>query len=187
MSGPDATRRRWVSTTDVVAAIAFVTIGGRVVATALRDGTAGTLGLDDVVTVDPPAGWVEDEAARERSADAARFVLTKGSAVAVVTIGTGSTEAAPTVAERYVREALEARVLQLVARPLPGSVSVGGVPGVRVIYGGITGGRSAVEGLLTVAVAADGTALVIDAFAPEGSLAAVASDVAAMAGGARFG
>jgi hypothetical protein len=42
MSAPDATRRRWVSTIVVVAVIAFVTIGGRVVATALRDGTVGT-------------------------------------------------------------------------------------------------------------------------------------------------
>ena len=88
MSGPDASRRRWGPIIAVVTVIAFVTIGGRVVATAIRDGTAGTVGLEGVATVDPPAGWVEDEAARERSADAARFVLTKGSAVAVAADGT---------------------------------------------------------------------------------------------------
>ena len=186
MTEARAPRETWAPVIAVVAVIAFATVGGRVAATVLRGGTAGTIGLDGIATVDPPAGWTEDAAARERRADAATFVLTKGSAVAIVTVATGTNEAAPTLAERYVREELEARVLQLVARPLPGAVAVGGLPGVRVVYAGVTAGRSAVEGVLTVAVAPDGTALVVDAFAPEGSLAAVAADVETMTSGARF-
>jgi hypothetical protein len=66
-------------------------------------------------------------------------------------------------------------------------VTVGGLPGVRVVYGGFRSGRAAVEGIVTVAVAADGAGIVIDGFAPEWFLASVANDLQAMAEGAAIG
>jgi hypothetical protein len=178
---------RWWPAVTVVAVIAFTTIGGRVAATVVDGAATTTVGVAGVAVVDLPEGWIEHAEPRpDAEGSIQRFVVTKGAATAIVTTIEQADAAAPPVASAYVHDVLERRFLRLATTP-PGPVAVGGVPGVRIAYVGETPGRPAVEGLVTVAVAADGAGLVLDAFAPEGFLAAVADDLVAMTEGATLG
>jgi hypothetical protein len=178
---------RWWPPLTVVAVIALTTIGGRVAATAIDGAATTTVGAAGGAMVDLPEGWVEHaEPSPDAGGSTQRFVVTKGAATAIVTTIEQADAAAPPVATTYVHDVLERRFLRLATTP-PRSIAVGGVPGVRIAYVGDTPGRPAVEGLITVAVAADGTGLVLDAFAPEGFLAAVADDLDAMTEGATLG
>jgi hypothetical protein len=177
---------RWWPALTVVAAIALATVGGRVAASVVDGAASATVGVAGVAVVDLPEGWIEHaEAPPDAGGALQRFVVTKGAATAVVTT-IEHADAAPPVASAYVRDVLDRRFLRLATTP-PRAVVMGGVPGVRIAYVGDTPTRPAVEGLITVAVAGDGSGLVLDAFAPEGSLASVAGDLDAMTEGAVFG
>jgi hypothetical protein len=180
-----ASLRAWAPALGVAAAILVLTLGARVVSSAVRDATGQTVGVDGVATIDPPDGWTEDLAARRDENGARTFVLTKGSAVVAVTVIVDAGVDLPTLAAAYDDGVLDARFLEL-AKTDPQPVSVGGLPGVRTIYVGRTSSRTDVEGVVTVAVGPGGAGLVIDGAAPEGLLASVAEDLEAMAEGARI-
>lgn len=182
-TAPASAHPRW-PTLAAVAAILVVTGGGRLVSAAVSDDAPASIGVEGVATIVPPPGWAEDLAARRDDGTARRFVLTKGSAVLVMTVLPDARVAAPELGTAYLREALGARLLQVTAVP---PVAVGGLPGARLTYMGLTPSRAAVEGVVTTVVAPDGAALVLDGFAPEGSLAAVAEDLARIAAEARIG
>jgi len=181
----DPRARRWAPIVAVVATIAALTVGGRVAATIARDAVPATVGVDGVATIEPPPGWTENVEARRGDGASQRFVLTKGSAIVAVTAVEDAEVAAPTLAARY-RLALEERAIHLVWTRLE-PVAVGGLPGVRFSYGGLTSRAGDVEGVVTVAVSPGGSGLILDGVAPEGALAAVAGDLAAMAEGAHIG
>lgn len=177
---------QWWPALLVVGAIAVVTLGGRIAAAVVDGAATATVGVFGVATIALPDGWTEavDDALGEDPVR--RFVVTKGAASAVLTAIEGAEAPAPPVATAYVRDVLEPRLADLVTTP-PQPVVIGGVPGVRITYLGETRTRVAVEGVVAVAVASDGSALVLDAYAPEGFLATVAADVEAMWEGARLG
>jgi hypothetical protein len=176
---------RWGPVAAVVVAIAVLTLGGRVAADLVGGTSPVTVGVDGVATITPPGGWAVEDPSGTPTDGSRRFVLTKGGAVVAFTAIDGALVAAPELASRY-RLALEDRFVQL-AWTRPVAVTVGGVPGVRFAYGGLGSSGTAVEGVVAVAVSPSGEGLIIDGVASEGSLAAVAGDLATMAEGARIG
>ena len=166
----------------VAVAIVAVALGGRVAANAMRDATRRTIGVEAAATVEVPRGWTEDAAGR--TGDPARFVLTKGSAVVAMTVLDDAGVDLPTLMAAYEQRELAPRLLDLaITDPVP--VTVGGLPGLRLVYVGRTVDRAQVEGVVMATVGPSGAGLVIDATAPEGVLASVADDIAAIAAGAR--
>ena len=184
--GASSAWRRSAPALAVVGVILLLTIGGRVAATLAGEAAAPNVGVDGVAVVHPPAGWSENVEARASDGSSERTVIAKGNAAVVVTAIPDARTAAPTLAEVYLGDVLGDRFLRYATtRPVP--AVVGGLPGVRVTYVGETLQGAAVEGVVTVAVSPDGAGLVLDGFAPEGFLAAIASDLRDMAEGAEIG
>ena len=174
----------WGPAVAVTLTIVALTVGGRVVAAAVQDTAGAPVGIPSVATVHPPRGWTVDADDRRPDDDTSRSVLTKGSAVVVVTAFADAGVDLPTLMAVYEDGVLAPRLLHLATTDVT-SFAVGGLPGLRLVYVGRSAARAPVEGVVLATVGPSGAGLVIEATAPESVLASVAADIAAMAAGAR--
>lgn len=174
---------RWWPAAAVLGVVLVVTVGAQVVERALVGGAEPTVAIGGVLAMEPAPGWREEPRLRVDDGALHRRVVVRGAAALAIQVieGVGGTPDA--LAARYADPELRARFVQLrVSRVEP--VLVAGVPGVRFGYLGVTRDRATVEGVVTAIVAASGTAVVFEAFAPEGGLAGVAGQLGAMIDGA---
>jgi len=162
--------RRWWPALAVAGLILALVVGGQRVG---GDGSAHSPVTVGGVRVTPRPGWELDHA----EPNVAR--LRRGSAVLDIFAMPSSYTGAQGLATGYVDQVLRPSLRELrLAEPT--STAIGGsVPAVAIAYVGVTTDGIAIEG---VVLAANGTqaAVVFDAAAPEGTLAAAAEDVDAM-------
>ena len=164
---------RWIPVLAIVAVIAAVVGGGRLVGAPTN--TAG--GPIDVgggaVRLTPLPGWAAAE-----PHGATEAVLTRGGVGLDVTAVPGFTGSPVDLATRYAQEVLGSRFDRLtVGEPATGALA-SGIPTLRFGYVGIADGVP-IEGVATAAVGSRGGA-VFDTSAPTGDLAWAVSDLESM-------
>jgi hypothetical protein len=165
--------RRWWPPLLVAALILTLIVSGRLLEGATSTTTPVVVGD---VRVQPRPGWELDRS------EPGRARLRHGSAVLDIYAAPPSYTGPGGVAAAYVAQVLRPSLSQLTLA-LPGATTIaGGLPAVRVGYVGVTHDGVAIEGVV-VAASGPRSAVVFDAAAPEGSLAAVAQDVGAMIDG----
>jgi hypothetical protein len=168
--------RRWWPALAVAGLILALVVGGQ---RAGGDGSAPSPVTVGSVRVAPRPGWELDRT----EPNGAR--LRRGSTVLDIFAMPSSYTGAQGVATAYVDQVLRPSLRELrLAEPTSTTIA-GGVPAVAIVYVGVTTDGIAIEG---VVLAANGThaAVVFDAAAPEGTLAAAAEDVDAMIDDAVF-
>lgn len=158
--------RRWTGPVGVATMIFVVVFGGFIVSRALARPVGPPVVVGESVAVQPLSGWEETQIPPLLGTPRVR--LTRGTANLDVTapiVGPGT----PTqLLRRYVTGALEPGASQLeVSEEIQQLVLPTG-DAVRVAYAGrFEGNPTRIEGEVTVAIAADGTGVLYDAWGPE--------------------
>jgi hypothetical protein len=162
--------RRWLPAIIVTASVLALIGGGRLVQGTAPASAPVTVGD---VRVQPLPGWTLDQ----RQDGAAR--LRRGAAVLDIYAAPTSYTGAAGVAASYIQQVLRPDMRQLTTTEPSATTVAGGIPAVRVNYVGVTPDGVAIEGVV-FAASGPRSAVVFDAAAPKGTLAAVAADVSGM-------
>ena len=166
--------RRWLPPLAVLAVIAFVTAGSQLFGGGPGSTTAPAVDVGGVVTVTPEPGW--EVVSTTQDGGVSQALLRRGAAgllVVGVAAAVGSVE---DLAREYAEDALRGRFAQLTM----GQAAFDGPDRLRIGYVGITFDGIAVEGVVTVELAASGNGAVFDGFAPKGSLGSAVDDLRSM-------
>jgi hypothetical protein len=174
--------RRWVPVIAVIAVIALVDGGARIVGAASAQPAGPARDVGGAVRIQPLAGWGATE---QQGGTTSELVLSRGGVTLDVIAIVGSNGTADEVAGRYVQEILRPRFDELTIGQPDASTLASGLPVIRFGYVGVASGVPT-EGVVTAAVA-QATAAVFDAFAPKGDLAWAAPDLETMIRGAEVG
>jgi len=167
--------RRWVPVLIVVALIGLVVGGAQVLSAAVTAADVAAVHVGTAVQIQPRSGW---EVLSVTAAPASARVH-RGPVVLTVLAMAPEPSGPGVLADRYVEEQLGRGVSQLAVATQDATMLDNGVPAVRFAYVGITPDGRSIEGVV-VAATTDHAAVVFDASAPKGELAAVADDLRAM-------
>lgn len=170
--------RRWVPTLVVLAVIAFVSGGSRMVGGALTGPPGPPLDVGGVVAVHPAPGWEIE--GRSENGGLVQALLTRGAARLLVATIEGYGRPVEELVIEYARDVLDERFAQLTI----GEAARDGAGRMGFGYVGVSSDGIPVEGIVISEVAPSGNAVVFDGFAPEGDLAATIDDLRRMAGDA---
>jgi hypothetical protein len=172
--------RRWLPLAGVLGVILFVTLGARPFADR---GEVGAVGFAGIVQVHPAPGWVEQ--AHDEQGDSHKLVLANGTVqLGVLAVG-GNQGTADDVARSYA-DSLGQQLSGFFTGDVHTVALASGILAERFAYVAVDENGIAIEGSVTCAVSPSGTAIVFDARAPEGDLAAAANDLVAMIDGAEI-
>lgn len=157
----------------VLAVIAFVTGGSRLVGAVVEDVAVPAVQVGGTVTVTPEPGW---EVVSSSQDGAVSEVLLQRGTVGLLVIAVPAAVGSTTdLARRYVDDVLRERFAQLtIGDPTVTAAQL------RFGYVGTTLDGVAVEGVVAVEVGPSGAGAVFDGFAPTGHLGAAVGDLRAM-------
>ena len=171
--------RRWVPALLIAALLLVVAQGARTVADATAGAPGPAVTVGSAITMQPRPGW--DLESTSSDPPAARFH--RGPALLDVVVYPPSALGPAAVAASYVEQTLRPGLAQVSVGSAAPAVLAGGVPAVRFGYVGITEDGVPLEGVV-IAACGRAASVVFDAYAPQGELATVATDLRAMIDGA---
>jgi hypothetical protein len=174
--------RRWLAVAAVTVLILVVAGGARTIADTSAGDSGPPVLVGTVARIQPRPGWE----LQGGSTDPPAARLHRGPVLLDVLVYPPDALGPIPVSQRYVSEALRPGLASVTVGEAAGTTTAGGVAAVRFGYVGITHDGVVIEGVVTVA-ADTSASVVFDAYAPQGALATVADDLAAMIDGAEVG
>lgn len=180
--------RRWLPTGLVAMVIAVTVLGGFVTAETLPPTDVAPLSIGGVVTITPLPGWevVRREAVTLPTPggggiETAFVQLTRGSGALDLLAIPGPAGETEALAAFYRDEVLEMQLDRLSVSDELRPVALPSGPGVQFSYIGTEpSSGAAIEGSVTIVVAASGNGAVFDGWGFEGQLQLIAEELAAM-------
>jgi len=164
--------------------MAVVVFGGYAAAAMLSVPAGPPLSVGGLVAVQPLSGWRVASSGTVGGFPVGRITRGSGTLDVVVVPGVGGDPR--TLAGAYAGRVLGQQLSHLSASSALTDVSVGGQPGVRFHYVGVTDAGASIEGEVTAVVTPSGDGVVFDGWAPEGLLGFVDGALHTMIDRARF-
>ncbi|MGH2663308.1 MAG: hypothetical protein ACRDH8_11000 [Actinomycetota bacterium] len=187
---PPSEGAKWIPTIGVFLVIAFVVLGGYVVAGESQEFDVGQdsvpgepVQVTDGVTVTPPEGWE----VTQRYADPPGVLLTWGTGNLLVVVP--AIDATPEeLLQVYLDQVLEPQATQVSVSTKRLDLVLPYGEAVRTSYvGQFEGVASTIEGELTAAVSPGGTDVMFDSWSSQGQYVAVRQDVRQVVAGTEVG